>query len=115
MLTAFFRAFLLIVALIGFTAHAQSNMMFDTSIVKPRFRVIIDNDFSGDPDGLFELVHHLLSPSVDVRAVIGSHLAPGDPFDPSSQQATNAYRRALEVLRLMGLTGRIQAYPGANA
>jgi hypothetical protein len=81
----------------------------------PRYRVVSDNDYSGDPDGLYQLVHHLLSPSVDVRAVIGSHLAPGDPFDPSTQQATNAYRRVLEVLRLMGLTGRIQAYPGANA
>src|SRR5207249_3431790 len=62
-----------------------------------------------------QLVHHLLSPSMDVRAVIGSHLPPGDPFDPSSQQATNAYRRVLQVLRLMGLTGQVRAYPGANA
>lgn len=26
---------------------------------------ISDNDYSGDPDGLFQLAHHLLSPSVD--------------------------------------------------
>src|SRR5690625_5884084 len=39
-----------------------------------RTRVIIDNDFSGDPDDLYQLVHHLLSPTVDIRAVIGSHL-----------------------------------------
>jgi len=81
----------------------------------PRYRLVSDNDYSGDPDGLYQLVHHLLSPSVDVRAVIGSHLAPGDPFDSSSQQATNAYRRVLEVLRLMGMTGRVRAYPGSNA
>src|SRR3954452_5790444 len=80
----------------------------------PRYRLISDNDYSGDPDGLYQLVHHLLSPSVDVRAVIGSHLAPGDPFDPSPQQATNAYRQALQILRLMGLTDRIHAYPGSN-
>jgi hypothetical protein len=80
----------------------------------PSYRLISDNDYSGDPDGLYQLVHHLLSPSVDIRAVIGSHLAPGDPFDPSSQQATNAYRRVLEVLRLMGLTGSVRAYPGSN-
>lgn len=80
----------------------------------PRYRLISDNDYSGDPDGLYQLVHHLLSPSVDVRAVIGSHLAPGDPFDPSTQQATNAYRRVGEVLRLMGLNRRVPAYPGSN-
>lgn len=32
----------------------------------PRARVIIDNDFSGDPDDLYQLVHHLLSPSVEI-------------------------------------------------
>ncbi len=81
----------------------------------PRYRLISDNDYSGDPDGLYQLVHHLLSPSVDIRAVIGSHLAPGDPFDPSTQQATNAYRQILQILRLMRLTGRVSAYQGSNA
>ena len=80
----------------------------------PRYRLVSDNDYSGDPDGLYQLVHHLLSPSVDVRAVIGSHLAPGDPFDPSTQQATNAYRRASEILRLMGLAGQVRAFAGAE-
>src|SRR3954447_5454078 len=80
----------------------------------PRYRLISDNDYSGDPDGLYQLVHHLLSPSVDVRVLIGSHLAPGDPFDPSPQQATNATRRATEVLRLMGLTGTVPTYEGSN-
>src|SRR4051812_46916436 len=80
----------------------------------PRFRVVSDNDYSGDPDGLYQLVHLLLSPSVDVRAVIGSHLAPGDPFDPSTQQAVNARRRAEEVLRLLGQARRVPAYEGSN-
>src|SRR6476620_10850950 len=80
----------------------------------PRFRVVSDNDYSGDPDGLYQLAHLLLSPSVDVRAVIGSHLAPGDPFDPSTEQATNAYRRAVEVLRLLGLARTVPAYAGSN-
>jgi purine nucleosidase len=80
----------------------------------PRYRLLSDNDYSGDPDGLYQLVHHLLSPSVDVRAVIGSHLAPDGPFDPSTQQATNAHRRVREVLRLMGLARRVPAYPGSN-
>jgi len=40
-------------------------------------RVIIDNDFAGDPDGLFQLAHHLLCDAVDVPLVIGSHLPSG--------------------------------------
>lgn len=47
--------------------------------IVPRMRVIVDNDFSGDPDGLFQLVHLLLSPSVEVRALIGSRLGDYDP------------------------------------
>jgi len=31
-------------------------------LVKPRMRVMIDNDLGGDPDGLFQLAHHLMSP-----------------------------------------------------
>ena len=67
-----------------------------------RCRVIIDNDFSGDPDDLFQLAHHALSPSVEIPFVIGSHLAPGDPFDPSDRQAQNAAAVARELLGLIG-------------
>jgi purine nucleosidase len=56
--------------------------------------VIIDNDFSGDPDDLFALVHHVLSPSVEIPLIIGSHLSVGDEWDPSEMQATNAKARA---------------------
>jgi purine nucleosidase len=47
-----------------------------------RCRVIADNDFAGDPDDLWQLAHHLLSPSVDVRAVVSSRLNafPGMPY-----------------------------------
>jgi hypothetical protein len=54
-------------------------------------RVIVDNDFSGDPDGLFQMAHLLLSPSVDIRGIIGSHLSVKDglillPHKPKMQQ-----------------------------
>ena len=39
-----------------------------------RARVIIDNDFAGDPDGLFQLAHHVLCTSVEVVQVIASRL-----------------------------------------
>jgi len=70
--------------------------------MQPRYRVIIDNDFSGDPDDLFQLAHHVLSPSVEIPFVIGSHLAPGDHFDPSDRQADNAADIARGLLDLLG-------------
>lgn len=77
-------------------------------------RVIIDNDFAGDPDDLFQLVHHLLSPSVDIRGIIGSHLAPGDFLDGSADTAGHAVQVVRQVLDLMGLQERYPVLQGAN-
>ena len=41
-----------------------------------RCRVIVDNDWAGDPDGLVGLAHHLLSPSNRVDLITSSFLAP---------------------------------------
>lgn len=79
---------------------------------RPRARVIIDNDFSGDPDDLYQLAHHALSPGVQIPCVIGSHLAPGDPFDPSDRQARNAAEVAEGLLSLMGVD--IPVIPGSD-
>jgi inosine-uridine nucleoside N-ribohydrolase len=68
-----------------------------------RARVIIDNDFSGDPDDLFQIVHHLLSPSVAIPLVVGSHLRDGDPFDPGPDTATNAVSVLEDVFARLGL------------
>ena len=77
-------------------------------------RVIIDNDFCGDPDGLFQLAHILLSPSVDVRAIIGSHLNAADGFDNSKTQAENAAKKARELLQIMGIKNSIPVIAGSN-
>lgn len=82
--------------------------------MRPRSRVIIDNDFSGDPDDLFQLVHHVLSPSVTIPFVIASHLPPDDMLDASDQQATNATRIARQTLELVGAGDRIPVYEGSN-
>jgi hypothetical protein len=82
--------------------------------MKARMRVICDNDYSGDPDGLFQLAHHLLSPSVDVRAVIGSHLRPGDWIDPSDRTADNAKAEADRIVGLLGLSGQVRTIAGSN-
>src|SRR4051794_37336283 len=70
----------------------------------PRVRVISDNDYAGDPDGLFQLAHHALSPSVELRAVLSSHLAPGDPFDDTGRSAAHGAAAASRVLDLLGAT-----------
>jgi len=80
----------------------------------PAVRIVVDNDFSGDPDDLYQLVHHVLSPSVDVRAVIASHLAPGDGFDPGPDTATNAERVVRELFDLMGLQAQDLVVRGAQ-
>src|SRR5690349_9894089 len=98
------------------TSFAQKNSvsLFSDSVVKPRMRVIIDNDFGGDPDGLFELVQHLLSPSTEIRAIIGSHLKPGDTWDPSKETATHAKQKIEEVLSIMNMTNAYPVYQGSN-
>ena len=95
-------------------AQHKTGSIYPDSLVKPRMRVMIDNDFGGDPDGLFALVHHLLSPSVEIRGIIGSHLKPGDFWDPSKETATHAKNKISEVLRIMNLDKTYAAYQGSN-
>lgn len=78
-----------------------------------RARVLVDNDFSGDPDDLYQLVHHLLCTSVRIAGVIGSHLSPGDGFDPSDRQAENAVAVANGLLELMGVAD-VPVHLGSN-
>jgi inosine-uridine nucleoside N-ribohydrolase len=84
------------------------------NLVTPRMRVIVDNDFSGDPDGLFQLAHLLLSPSVEIRAIVGSHLKVGDGFDSSNTQADNAANKARELLQVMKMKSGIPVLAGSN-
>lgn len=66
-------------------------------------RVIIDNDFAGDPDGLFALAQLALSPSVDVRAVIGSHLHENENWtEPGKPSAASAAENAKMLLSKLG-------------
>jgi purine nucleosidase len=93
-------------------SHGAETSESDAS-AKARSRVIIDNDFGGDPDGLFQLAHQLLSPSVEVRGIIGSHHYPkgfyGYPGEPE-----NACAAANELLAVMNLAGKVPVYQGAK-
>lgn len=81
---------------------------------KRRYRVICDNDFSGDPDGLVQLAQHLRSPSVDIRAIIGSHLHADEPWGKSEHQATDSAMKARELLGIMRLADRVPVIVGAE-
>lgn len=76
-------------------------MTWDADQIRPRSRVISDNDYSGDPDGLVQLAHHLLSPSIDLRLVIGSRQAPiklaADTPDTTAEDSAAAAHRVTEL------------------
>lgn len=76
-------------------------------------RVIVDNDFSGDPDDLYQLVHHVLSPAVDIRLVVASHLRPDDPLDRGPDTAANAELVVHDLFARMGLQARDLVVRGA--
>jgi inosine-uridine nucleoside N-ribohydrolase len=75
---------------------------WQADLIPPRARVICDNDYCGDPDGVVQLAHHLLCPSVDVRLVIGSAVMVGHPewSETCADESASAARRIAE------LTGR---------
>jgi len=100
-----------IILLQGFSIYAQNDSAYYNETVKSRIRVIIDNDFGGDPDGLFQLVHHILSPSVEIKGIIGSqHYKSG--FYGSPGTATYACTQVNELLSVMQLTGKLPVYEG---
>ena len=73
----------------------------------PRCRVMVVNDLSGDIDGLFATVHALLSSSAEVRRIVGT------AAQEASETAQVSVQNAEEILRLMGLSGKIPVHLGA--
>ncbi|MEI4280336.1 nucleoside hydrolase [Klenkia terrae] len=85
--------------------------------IAPTCRVVVDNDFSGDPDGLVALAHHLLSPANRVVAVTSTCLNPQFPSPASSAAAGAAL--AEELTRMTGtpvpvFAGREGVYDGTG-
>lgn len=89
-------------------ASAQDGISELNSLVKPRMRVIIDNDLGGDPDGLFQLAHHLMSPSVEIRGVIASHLYEQGFGGPGTSEY--AKEQAIKVIKMLGMEGAVSVY-----
>ncbi|MGY2078500.1 nucleoside hydrolase [Modestobacter sp. SYSU DS0657] len=67
--------------------------------ITERCRVVVDNDWAGDPDGLVALAHHLLSSANRVVAVTSSHLSP--MFGPPEGTATAGARLAQQLVDLV--------------
>lgn len=74
-----------------------------------RCRVMVVNDLSGDIDGLFATVHALLSSAAEVRGIVGTAAQAPD------ETAQVSVQNAQEILRLMGLTGKIAVHLGATS
>ncbi|MGV2982788.1 nucleoside hydrolase [Microbacterium sp. AGC85] len=72
-----------------------------------RSRVIVDNDFGGDPDGLFQLAHHVLCTSVDVVQVVVSRVS-DEMTTPDLDIIAEGVEAADEVLALAGSALRAQ-------
>ena len=83
-------------------------------------RVVVDNDFAGDPDGLVGLAHHLLSPTNLITTVTSSFLNPR--FAESDATAAEGAVLAAELVDVVGtfrpavVTGAEEAWkPGARS
>ncbi|WP_345801350.1 nucleoside hydrolase [Microbacterium sp. AZCO] len=87
-------------------------MVRSTLPIRPACRVVIDNDWAGDPDGLVALAHHLLSPSNELRAVTSSSL--NTVFGPNDGAADRGAEFARELVDLCGVTVAVVAGPDAS-
>ena len=76
--------------------------------LRPLCRVVVDNDFSGDPDGLLALAHHLLAPSNRVVLITSSFLNQSLP-GPHATAADGAAVAAELVGVVGGATPAVEA------
>jgi hypothetical protein len=71
---------------------------------RPSARVIVDNDFGGDPDGLAALAHQLLSPKTRVPLITVSALDPKFAGDAGKGQTVRTGGElAQELVRRIGM------------
>lgn len=80
--------------------------------VAPHCRVIVDNDYQGDPDGLVALAHHLLSPANRVAAITSSFLNPRFPV--ASPRAEDGAALARQLLEVVGGSSTLPVHAGSE-
>jgi inosine-uridine nucleoside N-ribohydrolase len=84
------------------------------SLNQPRARVIIDNDFGGDPDGLFQLAHFLMCESVAVSLIVGTHYKDFGEADLVPDKSNVSVRKAEEILSFFSKKDRPQVVAGSK-
>jgi inosine-uridine nucleoside N-ribohydrolase len=80
--------------------------------VQPRCRLILDNDWAGDPDGLIGLAHHALSPANQIIAVTSSLTNP--MFGPPEGMAQDGADLAEDLLRVLKLPELATVHAGPD-
>ena len=98
---------------IGAPSTESAPDMWASPSLQPRIRVISDNDYAGDPDGLVQLAHLLLTPTVDLRAVIGS-LRRHDALDRATDTADKAAQIAQQLAGLVEPGRQVPIIGGSN-
>lgn len=87
-------------------------------VQRPLARVIVDNDFAGDPDGLVALAHQLLTPATRTVLVtstaLDAKLAGLAGLDPAATPTAGAHL-AREMLRFFAPAARPPVVAGADA
>ena len=79
-----------------------------------KVKVLIDNDFCGDPDGLYALAQQALCPSTDIVGIVGGHLSASGGFTDRKDQATESVEKASALLESMGMKGKYSVVEGAQ-
>ncbi|MGI6224431.1 MAG: nucleoside hydrolase [Prevotella sp.] len=79
-----------------------------------KVHVLIDNDYCGDPDGLFQLAQQALSSTTEIVGIVGGHLSNNAGFISRTDQATESVERAKKLLDILGMSGRWKVVPGAE-
>ncbi|MFE5838682.1 nucleoside hydrolase [Arthrobacter sp. NPDC056493] len=80
--------------------------------VEPRCRIILDNDWAGDPDGLIGLAHHALSPANRIIAITSSLTNP--MFGPPEGMAQAGAGLAEDLLRVLKLPELATVHAGPD-
>lgn len=70
-------------------------------------RVLVFSDVTNEADDPFAIAHALLSPSLDVRGIVGTHYVV-----PGSMECS--YREAVRLMNIMGLSDSIPVVRGAS-
>lgn len=90
------------------TRVAASALPSSPRATLPRTRLLFVNDLCGDVDGLFAAVHALLSPSLDVRGIVGTAAT------AKHETAERSVVLARELLAMLPDAGPVPVHAGSN-